>query len=172
MTCEFTHGHPQRLPACNFLSQYYFITFSYKRLATLAKFEATKTGSGVGFLRLTAVWARAFSSPEATIILVSTSMCRVLVLQFSANQICRIWTRPLIADFRCWERPVVSILGADQKDRGLWEGEWGARRDQSPEQFVSACSKRINNRLRKVGSQVLNFLAQMTNSSTSPLRSF
>ena len=33
-----------------------FITFSYKRLAGfLAKFEAAKTGSGVGFLRLTAV---------------------------------------------------------------------------------------------------------------------
>ena len=36
-----------------------FITFSYKSsrffLQTLAKFEAAKTGSGVGFLRLTAV---------------------------------------------------------------------------------------------------------------------
>ena len=37
-----------------------FITFSYRSLAgfslqTLTKFEAAKTGSGVGFLRLTAV---------------------------------------------------------------------------------------------------------------------
>ena len=30
---------------------------------------------------------------------------------------------PLIADFRCWERPEVSILRADQKDRGLRERE-------------------------------------------------
>ena len=49
-----------RLPACNSLSQYYFYnTFLQKScmfsLQTLAKFEATKTGSGVEFLRLTAV---------------------------------------------------------------------------------------------------------------------
>ena len=31
---------------------------------------------------------------------------------------------PCIADFRCWERPEVSIVGADQKDRGLWGREW------------------------------------------------
>ena len=60
MTSEFTNGHPQRLPACNFLSQYYFYNIFLQKshgfpLQTLAKFEATKTGSGVGFLRLTAV---------------------------------------------------------------------------------------------------------------------
>ena len=37
-----------------------FITFSYRSLAgflfKLTKFEAAKTGSGVGFLRLTVVW--------------------------------------------------------------------------------------------------------------------
>ena len=27
---------------------------------------------------------------------------------------------PCIADFRCWTRPEVAILGADQKERGLW----------------------------------------------------
>ena len=53
--------HPQGLPACNFLSQYYFYNIflqkSYRfSLQTLAKFEAAKTGTGVGFLRLTAVW--------------------------------------------------------------------------------------------------------------------
>ena len=40
-----------------------FITFLQKfcrfSLQTLTKFEAAKTGSGVGFLRLTAVWASA-----------------------------------------------------------------------------------------------------------------
>ena len=49
-----------RLPACNFLSQYYFYNIFLQKscmfsLQTLAKFEVTKTGSGVGFLRLTAV---------------------------------------------------------------------------------------------------------------------
>ena len=27
---------------------------------------------------------------------------------------------------RNWERPEVSIPGADQKDRGLWEREWSS----------------------------------------------
>ena len=61
MTRKFTNGHPQRLPACNFFFQYYFfITFFYKSLVSFlfkfAKFEAAKTGSGVAFLRLIAVW--------------------------------------------------------------------------------------------------------------------
>ena len=54
MTRTFTNGHPQRLPACNLLSQYYFddiflqqsCRFSFQ---ILAKFEAAKTGSGVDF---------------------------------------------------------------------------------------------------------------------------
>ena len=54
-----------------------FITFSYRSLAGFLLFEAAKTGSGVGFLRLTAVWlglhpTAAFSSPEAALLLVST----------------------------------------------------------------------------------------------------
>ena len=64
MTRTFSDGHPKVLPACNFLSQYYFYNivlqksrrFSLLTLTvTLTKFEAAKTGSGVGFLRLTAV---------------------------------------------------------------------------------------------------------------------
>ena len=60
MTKEFTNGHPQRIPACNFLSQYYFFNIFLQKsrrfsFQFLAKFEATKTGSGVGCLRLTAV---------------------------------------------------------------------------------------------------------------------
>ena len=61
MTRTFSAGHPKVLPACNFLSQYYFYNIFLQKscrfsLQTLTKFEATKTGSGVGFLRLTAVW--------------------------------------------------------------------------------------------------------------------
>ena len=60
MTREFTNGHPQRLPACNFLSQYYFYNLFLQKsrkfsFEILAKFEAAKIGSDVGFLRLTAV---------------------------------------------------------------------------------------------------------------------
>ena len=60
MTRTFSDGHPKVLPACNFLSQYYFYNIFLQTscrfsLQILAKFEATKTGSGVGFLRLTAV---------------------------------------------------------------------------------------------------------------------
>ena len=60
MTRTFSDGHPKVLPACNFLSQYYFYSIFLQKscrfsLQTLTKFEAAKTGSGVGFLRLTAV---------------------------------------------------------------------------------------------------------------------
>ena len=60
MTRAFSDGHPKVLPACNFLSQYYFYNIFLQKscrfsLQTLTKFEAAKTGSGVGFLRLTAV---------------------------------------------------------------------------------------------------------------------
>ena len=61
MTRTFSDGHPKVLPACNFLSQYYFYNIFLQKscrfsLQTLTKFEAAKTGSGVGFLRLTAVY--------------------------------------------------------------------------------------------------------------------
>ena len=60
MTRTFSDGHPKVLPACSFLSQYYFYNFFLQKscrfsLQTLTKFEAGKTGSGVGYLRLTAV---------------------------------------------------------------------------------------------------------------------
>ena len=35
----------------------------------------------------------------------------------------RVTGSPWIADFRCWTWPEVSILGADQKERGLWGRE-------------------------------------------------
>ena len=64
MTRKFSDGHPKVLPACNFHSQYYFYNIFLQKscrfsLQTLTKFEATKTGSGVGFLRLTAVCSAA-----------------------------------------------------------------------------------------------------------------
>ena len=60
MIRTFSDGHPKVLPACNFLSQYYFHNIFLQKscrfsLQTLTKFEAAKIGSGVGFLRLTAV---------------------------------------------------------------------------------------------------------------------
>ena len=57
ITRKFTNGHPQRLPACNFLSQYYFYNiFPQKSCRAFhTKFKGAKTGSGVGFLCLTAV---------------------------------------------------------------------------------------------------------------------
>ena len=63
MTRTFSDGHPKVLPGCNFLSQYYFYNIFLQKscrfsLQTLTKFEAAKTGSGVGLLRLTAVWLR------------------------------------------------------------------------------------------------------------------
>ena len=70
MTRTFSDGHPKVLPACNFLSQYYFYNIFLQKscrfsLQTLTKFEAAKTGSGVGFLRLTAVWLPELSIPAA-----------------------------------------------------------------------------------------------------------
>ena len=61
MTRKFSDGHLKVLPACNFLSQYYFYNIFLQKscrfsLQTLTKLEAAKTGSGVGILRLTAVW--------------------------------------------------------------------------------------------------------------------
>ena len=70
MTRTFSDGHPKVLPACNFLSQYYFYNIFLQKscrfsLQTLTKFEAAKTGSGVGFLRLTAVWMRPYKAETA-----------------------------------------------------------------------------------------------------------
>ena len=39
----------------------------------------------------------------------------------------------------CWTRPEVAILGADQKERGLWGREWKARAQTNP--------GRVNSRL-------------------------
>ena len=70
MTRTFSDGHPKVLPACNFLSQYYFYNIFLQKscrfsLQTLKKFEAAKTGSGIGFLRLTAVWPTCRKRMEA-----------------------------------------------------------------------------------------------------------
>ena len=76
-----------------------------------------------------------FLSLEAAILLASTNnrdlwpvpifqhvqSVRSTVLSQSDSSNLKI--SPLIADFRYWERQEVSILGADQKDRSLWERE-------------------------------------------------
>ena len=46
-----------------------------------------------------------------------------LSIIFSQLDLSDLTIRPLIADFRCWQWPEVSILGADQKDHGLWGRE-------------------------------------------------
>ena len=75
-----------------------------------------------------------FSSPEATILLDSTKnryLSPVPVFEHAQKVLSSIFshsvlsdlTSPWIEDLRCWEGPEVSILGADQKDRGLWGRE-------------------------------------------------
>ena len=116
-----------RLPACNFLSQYYFYNIFLQKscrfsLQTLAKFEATKTGSGVGFLRLTAVWLMTLSYPEAAILLVSTKnwdLCPTPIFEHAQNICCVIFSQsdwsdltmnPLILDFGGGQRSWFLVL--------------------------------------------------------------
>ena len=73
MTRTFSDRHPKVLPACNFLSQYYFYNIFLQKscrfsLQTLTKFEAAKTGSGVRFLRLTAVCERALDQSSGLVL--------------------------------------------------------------------------------------------------------
>ena len=77
-----------------------------------------------------------FSSPEAAILLVRTvnrdlwpvpiieHARKILSLIFSHLHLSDLTMSPWIADFLCWEGPEVSILSANQKDRGLWGREW------------------------------------------------
>ena len=72
MTRKFTDGRPQRLSVCKFLSQYYFYNISLQKscrcsLQTREKFEALKTGSGVGLLRLAAVRMHLSRSKESNL---------------------------------------------------------------------------------------------------------
>ena len=85
MTRTFSDGHPKVLPACNFLSQYYFYNIFLQKscrfsFQTLTKFEAAKTGSGVGFLRLTAVWSYSSKrqAPDVTALLNSECVTALL----------------------------------------------------------------------------------------------
>ena len=101
MTRTFSDGHPKNLPACNFLSQYYFYNIFLQKscrfsLQTLTKFEAAKTGSGVRFLRLTAVCLRSsipfqfrsevfFCSPTPR----KHLLCRLLIKGFVCKRFLR-----------------------------------------------------------------------------------
>ena len=43
-----------------------------------------------------------------------------------------------------WTRPEVAILGADQKERGLWGREWLQRSTPIPEKTGSCMQARLN----------------------------
>ena len=43
----------------------------------------------------------------------------------------RVTGSPWIGDFRCWTRPEVAVLGADQKGRSLWGRECGGSFNQA-----------------------------------------
>ena len=49
---------------------------------------------------------------------------------------------PQIADFRCWTWPEVVILGADQKERGLWGREWTLARNNAHGNLAPEAEKR------------------------------
>ena len=132
MTRTFSDGHPKVLPACNFLSQYYFYNifttevlqvfssnsyevrggenrkwrwiFAFDRCVPLARFN---TGSP-RFADFPSLCACSESS------LTNLIGCdpNLLCLQSHSKTECR------------WTRPEVAILGADQKERGLWGREW------------------------------------------------
>ena len=81
MTRKFTNGHPQRIPACNFISQCYFNNIFLQKsckfsLQTSMKFEAAKTGSGIGFVRLTTVWV----SETGRVCICVTSDCKLTAM--------------------------------------------------------------------------------------------
>ena len=68
----------------------------------------------------------------------------------------RVTGSPWIADFRCWTSPEVAILGADQKERGLWEREceidikciaWGVTNSRMLEGKADGCSQWFLSRL-------------------------
>ena len=77
----------------------------------------------------------AFSSPEATILLVSTKNQDLLPVPifehvqstssviFSQSDLPDLKMSQLIMDFQCWGWPEVLILGADENGRGLWGRE-------------------------------------------------
>ena len=85
MTRTFSDGHPKVLPACSFLSQYYFYNIFLQKscrfsLQTLSKFEVAKTGSGVGFLRLTAVWSHRYWPKQLCFVLLFPPFVKMLAV--------------------------------------------------------------------------------------------
>ena len=50
---------------------------------------------------------------------------RIRFVRLDSEQLRRVTGSPWIADFRCYTWPEVAILGADQKERGLWGREYG-----------------------------------------------
>ena len=119
MTRTFSDGHPKVLPACSFLSQYYFYNIFLQKscrfsLQTLTKFEAAKTGSAVGFLRLTAVWTS--SNKSETAVHCCDPALSVLVMLVSRNVFHVVSALQSIVKKSA--RPEVAVFCADQKERG------------------------------------------------------
>ena len=106
----------------------------------------------------------AFSSPEAALLLVSTKnrdlwqiqrhsgfewLCKhnrlrpepIRFVRLDSRSMRRMTGSPWIADFRYWTWPEVAILGADQKERGLWGREWPCR-NKSWILFTKLCLSR------------------------------
>ena len=74
----------------------------------------------------------------------------------------RVTGSPWIADFRCWTWPEVAILGADQKEHGLWGREW---QDMAFE-FACAVTMRRSNLRELRLSHCRCFIANVTCSCT------
>ena len=52
----------------------------------------------------------------------------------------RVTGSPWIADFLSWTWPDVAILGADQKERGLWGREWNRKNRRKNPVKCNACA--------------------------------
>ena len=131
MTRTFSDGHPKVLPACNFLSQYYFYNIFLQKscrfsLQTLTKFEAAKTGSGVGFLRLTAVWSQPYYAACVNVSRNDRAM------PFSARALLALW----------------KLLN---KKHFLWR--WYCGRKQIEMRFIGVCTLIVNEYASQLFSQ-------------------
>ena len=99
----------------------------------------------VQFCQYSYSWS--FSSPGAAILLVSIKnrdlwpvqifghAQKILSIIKGQSDLSDLTMSPWIADFRCLEWPGVSILGADQKDRGLWERKWLVIKEIEPHSY-------------------------------------
>ena len=100
-------------------------------------------------------WHRAFSYPEAAILLGCTkdpelwpepifwACAEYLLWIFSQSDLPDLTMSPWFTDVWSWRRPEVSILGADQKDCGLWGQEWLRRALRAQERCAQTMSANV-----------------------------